>query len=220
MLLNIFSDLFQLLLHFDLENLSLFVANYQTVIYVILFSIIFVETGLVIMPFLPGDSLLFATGMLAAQDNSSLSVTILIPLLILAAVSGDTTNYFIGNKIGTRLFDMNIRFMKREYLTRTQDFFEKHGGKTIIIARYMPIIRTFTPFVAGVGSMKFPRFILFCVVGGALWVSLFTLVGYWFGQNEWVQHNFKYVILGIMMTSFLPFIWRFIQNKFLNKTAQ
>lgn len=220
MLLNIFSDLFQLLLHFDLENLGLFVANYQTVIYVILFSIIFVETGLVIMPFLPGDSLLFATGMLAAQDNSSLSVTILIPLLILAAVSGDTTNYFIGNKIGTRLFDMNIRFLKREYLTKTQDFFEKHGGKTIIIARYMPIIRTFTPFVAGLGSMKFPRFILFCVVGGALWVSLFTLVGYWFGQNDWVQHNFKYVILGIMMTSFLPFIWRFIQNKFLNKTAQ
>lgn len=220
MLLNIFSDLFQLLLHFDLENLSLFVANYQTVIYVILFSIIFVETGLVIMPFLPGDSLLFATGMLAAQDNSSLSVTILIPLLILAAVSGDTTNYFIGNKIGTRLFDMNIRFLKREYLTKTQDFFEKHGGKTIIIARYMPIIRTFTPFVAGLGSMKFPRFILFCVVGGALWVSLFTLVGYWFGQNDWVQHNFKYVILGIMMTSFIPFIWRFIQNKFLSKTAQ
>lgn len=220
MLLNIFSDLFHLLLHFDLDNLSLFVANYQTVIYVILFSIIFVETGLVIMPFLPGDSLLFATGMLAAQDNSSLSVTILIPLLILAAVSGDTTNYFIGNKIGTRLFDMNIRFLKREYLTKTQDFFEKHGGKTIIIARYMPIIRTFTPFVAGLGSMKFPRFILFCVVGGALWVSLFTLVGYWFGQNDWVQHNFKYVILGIMMTSFLPFIWRFIQNKFLSKTAQ
>lgn len=220
MLLNIFSDLFHLLLHFDLENLGLFVANYQTVIYVILFSIIFVETGLVIMPFLPGDSLLFATGMLAAQDNSSLSVTILIPLLILAAVLGDTTNYFIGNKIGTRLFDMNIRFLKREYLTKTQDFFEKHGGKTIIIARYMPIIRTFTPFVAGLGSMKFPRFILFCVVGGALWVSLFTLVGYWFGQNDWVQHNFKYVILGIMMTSFLPFIWRFIQNKFLSKTAQ
>jgi membrane-associated protein len=174
-------------------------------LYVALFVIIFCETGLVVTPFLPGDSLLFAVGALCALDGSPLSVGGIIPLLIVAAVLGDAVNYAIGRHVGPRVFRSETSiFLNKKHLLRTEAFYERYGGKTIIIARFMPIVRTFAPFVAGIGQMKYPRFFLFNVVGAVAWVAMFVPLGYWFGNMPFVKKQFHYVILAIIVLSVLP----------------
>jgi len=174
-------------------------------VYAVLFAIIFCETGLVVLPFLPGDSLLFAVGALCAIDNPSLSLWMLIPLLFLAAVLGDAVNYWVGAKIGPRVFKSeSSRWLNKKHLDRAQAFYEKYGAKAIIIARFVPIVRTFAPFVAGIGKMNFGRFWLYNVVGGAVWVSLFLVAGYFFANFEFVKKNFIYVTIGIIIVSAIP----------------
>jgi membrane-associated protein len=197
-----------------LSTLKLFLDQYDTLTYAILFLIIFVETGFIVMPLLPGDSLLFAAGLLASTTGR-LEVAILIPLLILAALCGDNLNYFIGNRFGAFIKSKErILFLKREYITKTEIFYQKHGGKSVILARFMPIIRTIAPFVAGAGSMKYPRYIFFCVLGAVLWVMSITLMGYFLGSNEWIKANFEKVVIGIIFVSIAPMIFGVIKHKF------
>jgi membrane-associated protein len=199
---------FDLFLHVD-RHLVEFAATYGIWVYGLLFLIIFLETGVVVTPFLPGDSLLFATGALAAAGVLDL-VTVL-SLLSAAAIIGDNMNYAIGRYIGPRVFTENSRLLKREHLLRTQRFYEKHGGKTVVIARFMPIVRTFAPFVAGVGRMRYPRFLAFDVGGGLLWVWSFGLLGYFFGNHPVVKENFGLVIVAVIAISLLPMVieaWR------------
>ena len=197
-------------LHLD-KHLGEILARFGNWTYLILFLIIFCETGLVITPFLPGDSLLFAVGALAGLG--SLDVKVLIVLLCIAAIVGDTVNYWIGKYIGPRAFSGNIRFLKKEHLDRTHAFFERHGGKTIILARFVPIIRTFAPFVAGVGAMSYPRFIAYNVIGGVVWVNLFVLAGYLFGNLPTVKENFTLVIMVIILLSVLPIVIEFVRAR-------
>jgi membrane-associated protein len=175
--------------------------------YVLLFAIVLCETGLVVMPFLPGDSLLFAAGALAALHPQSLHILVLLLLLSTAAILGDTLNYAIGRRVGPRAFRINAWFLKHEHLVKTQEFYDRHGGKTIVLARFMPIVRTFAPFVAGVGQMHYPTFLWFNVVGGILWVVLCTVAGYFFGNIEVVKKNFELVVIGIVLVSVLPLAW-------------
>ena len=198
------------ILHLD-EHLNTIIQTYGTWTYVLLFVIIFLETGLVVTPFLPGDSLLFAAGSFAALG--SLNPIVLFALLAFAAVLGDTVNYWIGHYIGPRAFSGNVRFLKKEYLERTHEFYERHGGKTIILARFIPIIRTFAPFVAGVGAMTYPRFFAYNVVGAILWVALFTFGGYFFGNLPAVKENFTFVILAIILISVLPGVVEFFRER-------
>lgn len=191
---------------------ELWADKYSTWAYLFLFIIIFMETGLVVTPFLPGDSLLFAAGTVAAMEKEPLSVYVIIPVLVCAAFFGDNSNYFLGKFLGKTVYEKNYRLIKREYLDRTHAFYEKHGGKTIIIARFMPIIRTFAPFVAGVGAMKYLRYISFSIFGAVLWVSSFTMAGYLFGNIEWVKKNFTVAILGIIFLSILPMIIAYIRS--------
>lgn len=193
-----FVDLF---LHLD-THLSQVISQYGTWTYLILFLIVFCETGLVITPFLPGDSLLFAAGTFAALGD--LDVRVMILLLVVAAILGDTVNYWVGAAIGPRAFQGNHRFLKKEHLDRTHAFYEKHGGKTIILARFVPIIRTFAPFVAGVGAMSYGRFLTYNVVGAVLWVALLVLAGFFFGNIPVVRENFTIVILAIVAISVMP----------------
>jgi membrane-associated protein len=188
-------------LHLD-QHLSQVISQYGGWTHLILFAIVFCETGLVITPFLPGDSLLFAAGTFAALG--ALDVRLIVVLLIAAAILGDTLNYWVGAYIGPRAFRGDVRFLRREYLERTHAFYEKHGGKTIILARFVPIIRTFAPFVAGVGAMSYPKFLTYNVVGAVLWVGLFVLGGYFFGNISTVRENFTLVILAIIAISVLP----------------
>jgi len=204
-------------LHIDKHLLEI-VSNYQTWTYLILFLIVFMETGLVVTPFLPGDSLLFAAGTIAAMPGEPLQMLPLVILLICAAFSGDNTNYFIGKFLGQKVYEKNYRLIKREYLDKTHTFYEKHGGKTLIIARFMPIIRTFAPFVAGVGKMTYLRFISFSIFGNVLWVVLFTLAGYFFGNIPFIKNNFTVAILAIILISLLPMIVAFLQNMFKKKS--
>jgi membrane-associated protein len=188
-------------LHLD-QHLNQIVTTYGVWTHLILFAIVFAETGLVVTPFLPGDSLLFAAGALAALG--SLDLWLLVVLLIGAAILGDTVNYWVGAWIGPRAFSGNVRFLRKDYLERTHAFYEKHGGKTIILARFVPIIRTFAPFVAGVGAMSYPRFILYNIFGAVLWVGLFVPLGYFFGNMPTVKDNFSLVILAIIGISVMP----------------
>jgi len=204
------SEIINIFLHID-DYLSVIIENYGAWTYALLFLIIFMETGLVVTPFLPGDSLLFAAGTFAGMG--SLNIGLLIILLIAAAILGDTVNYWIGHFVGPRAFSGNTRFLKKEYLDRTHDFFEKHGGKTIILARFIPIIRTFAPFVAGVGAMSYGRFLLYNIVGGIIWVTLFTLGGYYFGRLPFVQDNFTIVVLAIILISVLPAAYEFLKSR-------
>ncbi|GAB4498217.1 MAG: DedA family protein [Anaerolineales bacterium] len=197
-------------LHLD-KYLDQIVQNYGVWTYAILFAVIFMETGLVVTPFLPGDSLLFAAGAFAALG--SFDIWLLLGLLIVAAILGDTANYWIGHKIGPRAFSGEVRFLKKEYLDRTHEFYERHGGKTIILARFVPIVRTFAPFVAGVGAMTYGKFISYNVIGGIAWVVLFLFAGYFFGNIPAVQHNFTLVILGIIFVSVLPAVYEFIKER-------
>ena len=201
--MELLKNLADLFLHLD-QHLSEVITKYGTWTYLILFLIVFCETGLVITPFLPGDSLLFAAGTFAALG--ALDVRILAFLLFAAAVAGDTVNYWLGASIGPRAFTGEVRHLRREYLDRTRAFFEKHGGKTIMLARFVPIIRTFAPFVAGIGMMRYPKFIAYNVVGAALWVGLFVLAGYFFGNIPLVRENFTLVILAIILLSILPIV--------------
>lgn len=199
--MELLKSLLDLFLHLD-EYLAQIILDYGIWTYGILFTVIFVETGLVIMPFLPGDSLLFAAGTFAALG--SLNVWLLVGLLIFAAILGDTVNYSIGHYLGDRAY--NIKWIKKEYLEKTHAFFEKHGGKAIFLARFVPIVRTFAPFVAGIGKMTYGYFITYNVVGGITWVLLFTFAGYLFGNIPFVRANFEYVIILIILISIVPMI--------------
>ncbi len=195
-------QLIDLVLHLDKHLVDL-VSHYGLWTYAILFLIIFCETGLVVTPFLPGDSLLFAIGALAARG--ALDVGWISMALIVAAILGDTLNYWIGRKIGPRVFtSVTSRWLNREHLRRTHEFYEKYGGKTIIIARFIPIIRTFAPFVAGIGEMAYARFIIYNVAGGVVWILLFVIAGFFFGNIPVVRRNFTLVIIAIIFVSVLP----------------
>lgn len=198
------------ILHLD-EYLNVLIANYGSWTYGILFLIVFMETGLVVTPFLPGDSLLFAAGSFAALG--SLNPVILFILLSAAAIIGDTVNYSVGAFVGPRAFSGDIKFLKQEHLDKTQAFYEKHGGKTIILARFVPIIRTFAPFVAGVGTMTYSHFIIYNVVGALLWVSIFIFGGFFFGNLPVVRHNFELVIFGIIAVSLLPPVFEYLKAR-------
>jgi membrane-associated protein len=214
--MEIITYLFDLFIHLD-KHLSEIVSQYGTSTYAILFFVIFAETGFVFTPFLPGDSLLFAAGALAALG--ALNVHLLVVLLIIAAVAGDNTNYWIGHYIGPKVFEKNIRFLKKEYLDKTHAFYLKHGGKTTILARFIPIIRTFAPFVTGIGRMSYIRFVIFDVSGGILWVCLFVYSGYLFGNVPIVKKNFSIVILAIIFISVLPAVIEYVKHKRSEKTA-
>ncbi|HSB35856.1 MAG TPA: DedA family protein, partial [Thermoanaerobaculia bacterium] len=196
-------QLVDLFLHLD-KHLAEILRDYGTWTYLILFLIVFFETGLVVTPFLPGDSLLFAAGTFAALG--SLSPWVLFALLSAAAVLGDTANYWIGKKIGPRAFTGTVRFLKEEHLRKTEAFYERHGRKTIILARFVPIIRTFAPFVAGVGSMNYPVFLAYNIIGGVAWVAVCVFAGYFFGNIPAVKNNFSIAILAIILISTLPLL--------------
>ncbi|MEE8356271.1 MAG: DedA family protein [Anaerolineales bacterium] len=208
--MEVITFLIDFVLHMD-EYLKVMITNYGTLTYGILFLVIFLETGFVVTPFLPGDSLLFAAGTFAAMG--ALNPFYLFLLLSVAAVIGDTVNYSIGAYIGPKAFSGEIKFLKKEHLHKTQEFYEKHGGKTIILARFIPIIRTFAPFVAGIGNMKYRNFITFNVVGGIAWVAIFTFLGYFFGNLEFVQKNFELVIFAIIFISFIPPVLEFFKAR-------
>jgi membrane-associated protein len=197
-----------MVLHVDRYLLD-FAMHYGVWIYALLFLIVFLETGVVVTPFLPGDSLLFATGALAAAGVMDIGA--ILTLLTAAAIIGDNTNYFIGRAVGPRVFTEHSKWLKREHLLRTQRFYEVHGGKTVVMARFVPIIRTFAPFVAGVGHMHYPRFLAFDVGGGILWVWSFGLLGYFFGNAPIIKENFGLAIIGVIVISLLPIFveaWR------------
>jgi membrane-associated protein len=199
-------------IHLD-KHMNLLIQNYGLWTYLILFLIIFCETGLVVTPFLPGDSLLFAAGAFAAMGP--LDVTWLFCLLSIAAVAGNTVNYWIGYYVGPKIFHReNVRFLNRQYLDRTHRFYEKHGGKTIIIARFVPIIRTFAPFVAGLGFMNLCRFSIYNVAAGIAWVGIFVFGGYYFGNMPMVKQNFTLVILAIIAISVLPGVIEFLRHRY------
>ena len=210
--MEIIRTLIDFILHID-QHLVEIVSNYKTWTYLILFIIIFAETGFVVTPFLPGDSLLFAAGAIIAKPESNLSIVLTCVLLIVAAILGDLVNYHIGKFIGVKAFSGKYKLLKKEYLQKTQDFYNKHGGKTIIYARFIPIIRTFAPFVAGIGTMSYFRFATYNVVGGIAWVTSFLLLGYFFGGLPVIKDNFTYVILGIILVSILPPIIEVIRER-------
>jgi len=198
------------ILHFDVHLIEI-VKNYGAFTHLILFLIIFCETGLVFTPFLPGDSLMFVAGALAFKG--SLNIFLLVFFLTAAAILGDTVNYFAGRYFGVKVFKENNKILKKEYLTRTQDFYEKHGKKAVFLARFIPIIRTFAPFVAGIGKMEYRTFLSYNVFGGTFWVFLFTLGGYFFGSLPWVEKNFSLVIILIIASSLLPFVYEYLKHK-------
>ncbi|RCR68689.1 DedA family protein [Larkinella punicea] len=205
-------------LHLD-KHLADIINEYGTLTYAILFLIIFVETGLIVMPLLPGDSLLFAAGALAASTGS-LDMKIMIPLLIVAALLGDNVNYFVGKVLGNQIkMRERILFFKREYITETENFYQKHGGKTVIMARFIPIVRTIAPFVAGAGSMNYGKYISYCVAGAILWVVGVSMLGYLFGNLPIIKNNFELVIFGIIGLSIAPIIFQFIKSKMGRATA-
>lgn len=217
-LIHSFLDFF---LHLD-EHLHSMITNYGSWIYIILFIIIFVETGLVVMPFLPGDSLLFTAGAFCAGvvneagDVANLNLWLVLVLLLIAAILGDATNYMIGKRLGLKMLKWQVRgkqLVKQKYIDQTHDFFEKHGPKTIIIARFVPIVRTFAPFVAGIGEMTYAKFFRFNIIGGTLWIVSLTLLGYFFGNLEFVKKNFEIVVFGIIGISLLPMIFEIIKAK-------
>jgi membrane-associated protein len=210
-------ELIHLLLEFlkdPLTVLQMFISQYGTLVYAILFLIVFVETGVVAMPLLPGDSLLFSVGLIAATTGE-INIYFVIPLLILAALIGDNLNYFIGKKFGDFIQEKEkLLFLKKEHIEETEKYFEKYGTKTVILARYIPIVRTIAPFVAGAGEMKYKTYLTYCFIGACLWVCSITLLGYFLGNIPWIKTNFEKVVLGIVFISVLPIIIKVIQTKF------
>lgn len=196
------------------NTLDMLVTEYGIWVYAILFLIIFCETGLVVTPFLPGDSLLFLAGAIAVRDNNPLHIYWLILILIVAAILGDAVNYTIGRLFGEKLFsNPNSKIFKQEYLEKTNKFYEKHGGKTIILARFVPIVRTFAPFVAGMGKMSYKHFISYNVIGGIAWVAIFCILGALIGRMEWVEKNLDKVVIIIVIVSILPAIYEVVKAK-------
>jgi len=215
--MEILKIIIDIILHID-RYLSEIIQNYGLWTYLIMFTIIFLETGLVVTPFLPGDSLLFAAGTFAALG--ALDMMWLFVILSIAAIAGDTVNYWIGAYVGPKIFHKEkVRFLNRKYLDRTHQFYEKYGGKTIIIARFIPIIRTFAPFVAGIGSMTYWRFISYNVIGGVAWIIICTLAGYLFGNLPFVKENFSLVILAIIIISILPGVIEYMRHRLVSATA-
>ena len=214
------TSLLDFILHIN-AHLDQLVLDYGSAIYFILFLIIFVETGLVVMPFLPGDSLLFAAGALCARPGSELSLLLLIALLILAAVLGDNLNYAIGRFAGSKVVNLKFRgkpLVKQAYIDQTHKFFEKYGTKAIIMARFVPIVRTFTPFVAGVGEMNYrKKFLPFDLAGGFLWITSMTLAGYFLGNLEFFQKHFEAVVIGIILLSVMPMVIAYLRHRFSSK---
>lgn len=204
--------LIDFILHID-KHLVDITTDYKTWTYLILFIIIFCETGLVVTPFLPGDSLLFAAGSICALEGSPLNFFLLAITVFTAAFLGDNSNYFFGKYLGPVVFEKNYRFLNKSYLEDTQKFFNKHGGKTVIIARFVPIIRTFAPFVAGVGQMKYTRFISFSMAGTLSWIAVFLTAGYFFGSMEIIRKNFSLVTLGIIIISVVPVVLGIIRSR-------
>ena len=216
-------ELFEHLIHLDFPWI---VKEYQSAIYIVLFLVIFIETGLVVMPFLPGDSLLFTAGLFAAPSLSGepgdLNIMLLLSLLVVAAILGDNVNYWIGRKLGLGVFNWKIKgrqLVKKQYLDKTELFFEKNGTKAIIMARFVPLVRTFTPFAAGVGKMNYRRFFLFDVLGGFLWIFSLTLAGYFLGNITWIKDNIEKVCLGIIFVSILPMLIGLVKAKLAGKNA-
>jgi membrane-associated protein len=205
--MNIIQFILDFIIHMD-DKLALIIDQFGIFTYVILFIVLFCETGLVVTPFLPGDSLLFAAGSLAALGSAntqfSINIHLMWLLMAIAAILGDTVNYWIGHYIGPKVFSIKSRWLKKEYLDRTHAFYEKHGGKTILLARFIPIIRTFAPFVAGVGRMSYGYFITYNLVGGVLWTAIFLYAGYFFGNVPFVKDNFSLVIFAIIFISVIP----------------
>ena len=216
-MLELFGGLIDFILHIDV-HLAEIISRYGVATYGILFFIIFAETGFVVTPFLPGDSLLFAAGAFAALGT--LNLWLLLTLLMIAAVGGDTINYWIGHFFGERLIKHKRIPIKPEHIVQTEEFFKKHGGKTIVLARFVPIVRTFAPFVAGIGKMHYGYFISYNVIGGVLWILLFTMSGYFFGNIPAVQHNFTLVIMAIVILSVLPMGYHYFQDKKAKKKAK
>ncbi|OLY92013.1 membrane-associated protein [Cnuella takakiae] len=210
--MEIIQSIIDFILHID-QHLVEIVSNYQTWTYLILFLIIFAETGLVVTPFLPGDSLLFAAGAIIAKPESGLNIFLMAGILIVAAFVGDLVNYHIGDYIGPRAFSGRYRFLKKEYLEKTQNFYNKYGGKTIIYARFVPIVRTFAPFVAGVGTMTYGRFASYNIVGAVAWVLSFLFLGFFFGGIPVIKSNFTYVIFGIILLSMLPPVIEWLRSR-------
>ncbi len=208
--MNFIRDAIDFILHIDV-HLATIVSQYGAWTYGILFLIIFCETGLVVTPFLPGDSLLFATGALAAATD--LNVVVLFVLLSIAAIVGDAVNYWVGKTVGEKLFDGRIRYLRREHLDRTHAFYEKYGGKTIVIARFVPIVRTFAPFVAGMGSMSYGKFAMYNISGGILWIGSLLFAGYLFGNLPIVRDNFGLVIIAIIILSILPALIEILRGR-------
>lgn len=206
--------LIDIFLHLD-KFLGEIITQYGTLTYVILFVVIFCETGLIVTPFLPGDSLIFAAGTFAAMNR--LNPWLLFVLLVIAAVSGDALNYWIGHTIGPRAYTGEIKLIKKEYIERTHAFFEKHGGKTIFLARFVPIVRTFAPFVAGVSNMSYGYFFRYNVIGGVAWVAIFLSLGYFFGAMPFVQKNFELVIIAIILISVVPMLSEWLKTRRENK---
>ncbi len=202
-----------LFLHVD-KHLGELIAAYHAWTYLILFVVIFCETGLVVTPFLPGDSLLFAAGSLATKGD--MNPVVLFAVLSVAAILGDTVNYWIGHYIGPKAFSGHYRFLKKEHLERTHKFFERYGGKTIIMARFVPIVRTFAPFVAGVGAMNYAKFIVYNIVGGLMWVGLFVFGGYWLSEVEYVKTHFSVIVVAIIVISVLPMVFEFVRAKWFS----
>lgn len=209
--MEIFLAPLDFILHLD-EHMGNIVNLFGSWTYVILFGIVFAETGLVVTPFLPGDSLLFVAGTLSGSGY--LNIIWVYVSLLSAAIIGDTVNYWVGHFVGPKVFAKeNSKIFKKEYLEKTREFYDKHGGKAIILARFLPIIRTFVPFVAGIGKMHYQTFILYNVVGGFIWVTLLTFAGYFFGGLDFIKHNFEYAVFGIIFISILPMIYEYIKYK-------
>jgi len=210
-MLELLTQILDFIRHLDV-HLEHLMQEYQLTTYLLLALIIFCETGLVVTPFLPGDSLLFAAGAITAKTGI-LNVWLLIPLLFFAAILGDNTNYFFGRYLGTKVFDRDYWFLKRKYIDQTQAFYDQYGGRTLVIARFVPIVRTFAPFVAGVGQMTYRRFISFCVFGGVVWVTALTLAGYYLGSQPFVKNNFEVVIFAVIGISVLPVLVEFFRAR-------
>ena len=215
--MEILKYLIDLFLHLD-RYLATIIQQFGVLTYAILFAVIFIETGVVIFPFLPGDSLLFAAGAFAAIGN--LNIWLIFILMAIAAVAGDTANYWIGHLIGKRAYTGEIKFIKKEYIDKTHGFFEKYGNKTIFLARFVPIVRTFAPFVAGVGEMTYSHFFSYNVFGGIVWVALCTFVGYFFGNMPVVKENFSLVVIAIVVISILPAVYEWLKAVQEKRNAQ
>lgn len=215
--MNIINFLVDFIIHID-THLGQIISTYGVATYAIMFVVIFIETGLVFTPFLPGDSLLFAAGAFAALG--SLNIFVLLGFMMLAAILGDTSNYWIGHFFGERLIANPKVPLKKEHITKTQKFFDKYGGKTIVLARFVPIVRTFAPFVAGVGKMNYGKFISFNIIGGVAWVLIATLTGFFFGNIPFVRQNFSVVVLGIILISVLPMFYELVKSRFKKKQEE